>query len=1020
MNNYHNIINTINEKYDKQINLIQSLSSNIQNQKQEIFYIVGNDTEIHNQIIDKCNNLSLTICIIIDTNYIDKSNTLINEKISNILKILSHSEWKIFIGDPINIHTTNINNVLSIDKIQLVELSDVIKGNVTIYNLNSDSNKIYTCIPFFNSNHLALYENNKLLNDRINNFNVTQSLNYNNFIEYENSNSMMHQKNDICIDTIIREAYYYDKYGIINYKCMDLEINEILENKSIEKAMQWIHFIDLTENNDIVEMLIEKHNSGNLILNATGYIIWTKDLIKSTLEKYKSDNIYEFIKMHIGGTIKEITKESDIDITQISYPYKIPLKYIGIDEQIHRNSKFEDGWKLYFKNIERLGRYSGINNYDYIESYFDIADLKISDINERKKLSLTLNHLQIICNAYENGLQYICIAENDAQPNVPVIEDLSKYFNGFPLNWELIRLSYYIYGMNDETTINDAYTTGNYLLKSCEYNPWGTMFYLINRKFMRKIYNLYYCYSKNKLIIPRIYFNTSNIYSDNFLHNSKHNTNIYLYIIPFVNELINNTSSIGNCADRTEQFKKIFNLWNNYNNNLIFNNTKHNNKYLLFTSCDNSIDMIKNYFHDDKNYDVFTVNYYKYNSLINNKSDYCFMRKGFKFQHFYHFFKRNIEFFNRYQYIAIFDCDLIVNPQMINRMFDLSEKYNCCISAGELDNTSFNPYRNCILEKMKDEIYFVSFIEMNRPIFKTDALNHIIKHPLFYPHLIGWGSDILYHKYLDTYPNKMYILFCDILMHNPPTHLIKSKSINAVTTRENRYQQFIYSYRNIDLFINNAINIININVINLHYRVDRREHIVTNISKYNIFNIIFYNAIRIQQPEINCALSHLYILLNNHEMGNKMCTILEDDTTIDASVDKLKNIYNWLYAHLDDWTMFNGCPCLWTHFEHKIINNKMPLIEISNVSCANFVIYNLTKISKQQIIDMIDFYHNVKDFIYNKHAYDILMNIYFGKTITTHPYICYQEGFSSDIDNGLRNKKYFKKFDKMIENLLKK
>ena len=58
------------------------------------------------------------------------------------------------------------------------------------------------------------------------------------------------------------------------------------------------------------------------------------------------------------------------------------------------------------------------------------------------------------------------------------------------------------------------------------------------------------------------------------------------------------------------------------------------------------------------------------------KADYILKRKGSKFQNFHYIYENYPEIIDKYDGFFILDDDIIFNVEDINKMFELSKKYN--------------------------------------------------------------------------------------------------------------------------------------------------------------------------------------------------------------------------------------------------------------------------------------------------------------------------------------------------------
>tara|TARA_B100001758_G_scaffold247851_1_gene267757 strand:+ start:11809 stop:13272 length:1464 start_codon:yes stop_codon:yes gene_type:complete len=165
------------------------------------------------------------------------------------------------------------------------------------------------------------------------------------------------------------------------------------------------------------------------------------------------------------------------------------------------------------------------------------------------------------------------------------------------------------------------------------------------------------------------------------------------------------------------------------------------NKNLVYTSAGDNTDFYKHWCGNSKDYDLW-VTYYgddeKKYKLYSKHSDYITKRKGFKFQNFYDLY--NNKDLSQYERIFILDDDIIISTQDINKMFNISEKYDLNICG-----PTFNP--RCKISHPKTInnpkwfMRYTNYVEVNVPLFKKEALRRLMD--VFDPKLVGWGIDRL-------------------------------------------------------------------------------------------------------------------------------------------------------------------------------------------------------------------------------------------------------------------------------------
>jgi len=144
------------------------------------------------------------------------------------------------------------------------------------------------------------------------------------------------------------------------------------------------------------------------------------------------------------------------------------------------------------------------------------------------------------------------------------------------------------------------------------------------------------------------------------------------------------------------------------------------------------------------NYDVYIIYYGNSEETFikyKNLAKYAERRKGSKFQNFKYFYETYPEIINKYNRFFILDDDCIIKIDGINKMFELSQKYNLKICSPSLLPTSKISHR--ITSNKKNRILtYTNFVEVSYPMFSYDALLKFM--PFLTYDLIGWGIDFLY------------------------------------------------------------------------------------------------------------------------------------------------------------------------------------------------------------------------------------------------------------------------------------
>ena len=81
--------------------------------------------------------------------------------------------------------------------------------------------------------------------------------------------------------------------------------------------------------------------------------------------------------------------------------------------------------------------------------------------------------------------------------------------------------------------------------------------------------------------------------------------------------------------------------------------------------------------------------------------------------------------------------------------------------------------------------------------------------------------------------------------------------------------------------------------INLDHRVDRKEHVESELSKIGI-KAERFSAIKMENGAIGCSMSHLKILQNAFKNKMEHVLIVEDDITF-LDVETFRNSFNTIF-----------------------------------------------------------------------------------------------------------------------------
>lgn len=164
---------------------------------------------------------------------------------------------------------------------------------------------------------------------------------------------------------------------------------------------------------------------------------------------------------------------------------------------------------------------------------------------------------------------------------------------------------------------------------------------------------------------------------------------------------------------------------------------------MVFSSVGDNTSFYINWESKLMNYDIYII-YYGDNDVLFKQYEqfvqFAEKRKGSKFQNFKYFYEKYPEIIEEYDRFFILDDDIVIDTYSINRMFDISRKYELEICAPSFSSESKISWD--ITKHIPNAVLsYTNFVEVNCPLFTIDALHNLMRY-LHYG-LIGWGIDIL-------------------------------------------------------------------------------------------------------------------------------------------------------------------------------------------------------------------------------------------------------------------------------------
>lgn len=175
--------------------------------------------------------------------------------------------------------------------------------------------------------------------------------------------------------------------------------------------------------------------------------------------------------------------------------------YINLDRITDRKESIEEEFRLYgITNFERVAACDGKNLKSTKEG--DFGDIKFKAPNDKnssvREIATTCSHIKAIKRAYDNGDELAIILEDDTKFTLMPYWDkeLKELMNELPNDWEIFKLiscfeENFIYLKKFfDIDISDKFK--NQKIVKRNKNNSSAVCYVINKKGMRKMLNLFY------------------------------------------------------------------------------------------------------------------------------------------------------------------------------------------------------------------------------------------------------------------------------------------------------------------------------------------------------------------------------------------------------------------------------------------------------------------------------------------------------------------------------------------------
>ena len=176
--------------------------------------------------------------------------------------------------------------------------------------------------------------------------------------------------------------------------------------------------------------------------------------------------------------------------------------------------------------------------------------------------------------------------------------------------------------------------------------------------------------------------------------------------------------------------------------------------FLIFTSAGDEANIHQ--WIKVKKFDLFISYYGNSKNKYRNLADHYIMRKGSKFQNLYFLYRNNPKIFEKYTHVWVMDDDIRISSKLINRMFEISRKYDLWISQPTFEVGKSKISHKITIKEPFVFMKYVNFIEVCLPLFRTDKLIEFLK--VYDGMLVGWGIDWWFMEVLKPPKDKAAII----------------------------------------------------------------------------------------------------------------------------------------------------------------------------------------------------------------------------------------------------------------------
>ncbi len=195
--------------------------------------------------------------------------------------------------------------------------------------------------------------------------------------------------------------------------------------------------------------------------------------------------------------------------------------------------------------------------------------------------------------------------------------------------------------------------------------------------------------------------------------------------------------------------------------------------WLVFTSAGDHSNVAQ--WLPGRRYDVF-VSYYgdspdtfPFRSTV----DIFKARKDCKFCNIQYWRAQEPDLFSKYEAIAVFDDDIQITPDALNRLFEIRDRYALWITTPAMKPQHHVWYSSLAAIEPSTRVRLVDFVEMDCPLFQKDKLWQFLDD--FDPSVKGWGTDVWYTNFFgEELKHHQAVADC-VPAVNPPTRKATGK-----------------------------------------------------------------------------------------------------------------------------------------------------------------------------------------------------------------------------------------------------